>query len=262
MKFSAVKFSCIILCSTLFLFSCSNKEKSEPPQIPSSSTMKVDVSEMESVSHKSAAKLAESNFNTALIAAGVAKVILEANLAIPRALISVAQDQTAEAINDSEFEWSYSSAAGGQNYSVRLVATVESSQEVNWNFFVSSSAAGIEDQLFFSGTSNFDGTMGTWTYYDLQSGIETSHVSWEVGDNTTSVELEVRSDRNNNRGDTISYNYDGTLKTVVFYDASDDQTSTISYNTETLAGFIISANFNGGAKSCWDENLNNTTCTE
>jgi hypothetical protein len=262
MKFSTIKFSGLILFSALFLFSCNNDEHNEPPQLPSSASMKVDMSEMESASNKTAAKRAESNFNTAVFAAGVAKVILEANLAIPRALITAAQDQTAEAINDSEFEWTYSSAAGGQNFSIRLVATVQSSQDVDWNFFVSSSAAGIEDQLFFSGTSNFDGTMGTWTYYNLQTGDKVSDIDWEVGENATSIDFEVISDRNDNRGDTISYNFEGNTKTVVYFDASKDETSTVSYNTETLAGFIISANYNGGAKSCWDENLNNTTCSE
>ncbi len=216
--------------------------------------MSVDISEMESASNKTVAKRAESNFNTAVLAAGVAKIILEANLAIPRALITAAQDQTADAINDSEFEWKYSSAASGQNFSIRLVATVETSQHVDWNFFVSSSAAEIQDQLFFSGTSNFDGTMGTWTYYNPQNGSELSDVNWEAGENSTSVDFEVTSDRNNNRGDTITYHFDGTTKSVVYFDASEDQTSTISYNTKTLAGFIISANYNGGAKSCWDEN--------
>lgn len=229
--------------------------------MPPAESMTVDVSEMESASNKSIAKAAESNFNTALVAAGVAKIILEANLAIPKALITAAQDETAEAVNNTEWEWSYDTAANGQNFGVRLSANAESTDEVTWNFYVTNSVLGLDNQIFFSGKSDYEATSGTWTYFNLESGQEVSVVTWQRTEDFTSVTLEVESDRNNNLGDTISYEFDGTVKTVVFVDVSEDETTTISYNTETMTGFIISPNYNSGAKSCWDENLNNTTCT-
>jgi len=223
--------------------------------------MSVDFSEMEAASNQSKAKLAESHFNTAVFASSIAKVILQANLAIPKALVTAAKAETPESINNSEWEWSYNTAANGQNFGVRLTATAESNDNVTWNFYVTNSAAGFDDELFFTGTSDYEATAGTWTYFDLQSGQQLSVVTWQRTDGSTSIELNVESDRNNNRGDSISYDFDGTVKTVVFIDVSEDETTTISYNTETLAGFIISPNYNEGAKSCWDGNLNNTTCS-
>ncbi|WP_421774181.1 hypothetical protein [Gracilimonas sp.] len=262
MKYRITTFTCLLLSVSLFLFSCNttNSDKN-PPEMPPPESMKVDMSEMESASNKTVAKAAESNFNTALFAAGVAKVILEANLAIPRALMTAAQDKSAEAVNGNEWEWSYTTAANGENYGVRLTASVESTDEVTWNFYVTNSELGYDNQLFFTGTSDFEATSGTWTYFDLESGNEVSVVTWNRADNEASVTLEVESDRNDNLGDSISYDFDGTIKTVVFVDVSEDETTTISYNTETMTGFIISPNYNEGAKSCWDENLNNTTCS-
>jgi hypothetical protein len=138
---------------------------------------------------------------------------------------------------------------------------VESTEEVTWNFYVTNSELGYDNQLFFTGTSDFDATSGSWTYFDLESGREVSAVTWQRTESETSVFLEVKSDRNDNLGDSISYEFDGTVKTIVFVDVSEDETTTISYNTETRTGFIISPNYNEGAKSCWDENLNNTTCS-
>ena len=229
--------------------------------MPPVESMSVDISEMEMASSKAVAKSAESNFNTALVAAGVAKIILEANLAIPKALITAAQDETADAVNNTEWEWSFDTAANGQNFGVRLTANAESNDEVMWNFYVTNSVLDLDDQIFFSGTSDYEATSGTWTYFNLETGREVSVVTWQRTEDSTSVTLDVESDRNNNLGDSISYEFDGTVKTVVFVDVSEDETTTISYNTETMTGFIISPNYNNGAKSCWDENLNNTTCT-
>lgn len=263
MKYRITSFTCLLLTASLFLFSCNTTSSDKnPPEMPPVESTSVDISEMESASNKTVAKSAESNFNTALLAAGVAKVILEANLAIPKVLITAAQDETAEVVNNSEWEWSFDTAANGQNFGVRLTANAESTDEVTWNFYVTNSVLNLDNQLFFTGTSDFDATSGTWTYFDLESGQEISVVTWQRSENSASVMLEVESDRNDNLGDTISYEFDGTVKTVVFTDVSEDETTTISFNTETIAGFIISPNYNNGAKSCWDENLNNTTCTD
>lgn len=255
--------SSILLSVIFFLYSCNSADstRNTPPELPSTETMTVDMSEMESVSNKVPAKVAESNFNTALLAVGVARIILEANLAIPKALVSAAQSATVEPTGDSEWEWRYVTAANGQNFEVRLTATVDDSDAVIWNFYVTNSSLGLEDALFFTGTSGPEGNSGTWTYFDLNTQNEVSTIEWMRSENDISIRLDVESDRNDNLGDYITYDFDGTVKSVTFFDASENATSIISFNTETNTGFIISPNYNEGAKSCWDENLNNIMCT-
>ncbi|MEQ9309965.1 MAG: hypothetical protein RLN90_10985 [Balneolaceae bacterium] len=60
----------------------------------------------------------------------------------------------------------------------------------------------------------------------------------------------MKSGRNDNLGDTIEYDFDGTSKTVVYYDASSAESTTVSFYTEKNAGFIISSNNINGEKSC------------
>lgn len=255
-------FSYLLMSVTLFLYSCntSNSSNNTPPELPSPETMTIDMSEMESVSSKAPAKVAESNFNVALLTVGVTKIILEANLAIPKALVTAAQNASVESTGDGEWEWNYVTDANSQNFGVRLTASIDDSEQVLWNFYVTNSFGNLEDALFFTGTSDLEGNSGNWTYFDLNSQNEVSTIEWERTDNSVSVRLDVESDRNDNLGDYISYEFDGTLKTVTFFDASENATTTISFNIETNTGFIISPNYNEGAKSCWDENLNNIVC--
>lgn len=260
MRSSSFRLSVLLASAFLFLLACNttSSEIQPPPELPPVESASVDLSEMEQVSAKS---LAEEHFNTALFTAGVAKVIIEANLAIPKVLITAAQNQSVETLNENEWEWNYSVAANGNNFSVRLTASLDNSDQVTWNFYVSNSALGLDNAKLFTGSSDYEGTMGTWTYFSLLDGREVSEVTWERTDEITSVRVEVKSDRNDNLGDTISYDFDGTIKTLVFTDVSEGEVTTISFNIEDRTGFIISPSYNEGAKSCWDQYLNNTTCT-
>lgn len=257
------KFSFLILAAGLLLTSCSSSTESsseQPPQVPPTESMTVDISEMQNAKTQSTAKAVESNFSSALVAGSLAKLILQANLALPQALLASAQNQSAE-FENGEWVWEYNSGAQGNTFGVKLAANVESEQNVNWNFFITNSALNMDDQLFFSGSSDFEATAGTWTYYSLDDEEEISTITWERGEDMASVILEVTSDRNDRVGDSISYDFDGNTKTVVYLDASSNETTTVSYNTETLAGFIISPDYNNGEKSCWDSSLNNITCS-
>ena len=86
-------------------------------------------------------------------------------------------------------------------------------------------------------------------------------MEWNIDGEEKSLTLEVTSDRNSNLGDTIEYNFDGTVKTAVYTDVSSGDTITVEFNTETRVGFFISPDYNNGEKACWDEDLNNVSCS-
>ncbi|MBO6525309.1 MAG: hypothetical protein JJ971_15885 [Balneolaceae bacterium] len=225
--------------------------------------MSADFSEMENAENNKAKTVAAgSNFNTALVASGIAKIILEANLTIPKVLLNAAQQNDPDEIASSEWEWSYSTTAQGNSYGVRLTAATNSNSDVNWKFYVTNSAVNppLSNALFFEGNSDFNATSGSWIYYDLSTGDDVSMITWTKSENSASIDFEVTSGRNDNLGDTIKYNFDGTTKTLVYLDASSGEETTISFNTETKVGFIIAPNYNSGTKACWNENLENTAC--
>jgi hypothetical protein len=47
---------------------------------------------------------------------------------------------------------------------------------------------------------------------------------------------------------------------VTYFDKSENSTLEISWDAATNAGYIIAPNYNNGQKSCWDNQLNDTTC--
>lgn len=254
---------------TLFLMaglfaSCSDSNSNEEitPVIPSAETMTIDLSDF---NNNNAKAKAESNFNAALFRAGIAKLIVDANLIIPKVLVTAAQNNSPETVAEGEYQWRYSAENGDDDFSVLLTAEVDSEDEVEWNFYVTTSATDppLNNFLFFSGEAEYDGTEGNWTYFDAQEDEAVSEIEWDI-DNDGSIELEfsVLSDRNGNEGAEIDYEFDGTIKTITYVEGGSGDETTIEFNTETKTGFILSANYNNGVKSCWDENFDNTPCSE
>ena len=263
MKITTTKLISFFLAVSIVTVSCNENNSSEPPELPSESTMQADFSEMENAQKAKASVAAESNFTTALTATAVTRLILNANLAIPRALVRAAQQHDPEEIAEGEWEWSFSTQANQNQFAVRLIAVTNSQSDVEWRFFVSNSATTpvLDNALLFHGNTNFDATNGTWIYYDPASGDQVSTLEWDINDDQRALTLEVTSDRNDKHGDTIEYSFDGTVKTMVYTDVSANETTTIEFNTETKAGFMISPDYNNGVKACWDEDLNNTSCS-
>jgi hypothetical protein len=251
----------IILIVAVFI-SCNDNNTSEvTPEIPSAQTMAIDLSDFNSNNNP---KLkAGSNFNAALFRAGVAKLIVDANLIVPRVLITAAQDKDPEVVAEGEYQWMYSAENGEDEFSILLTAKVDSEDDVEWNFYVTSSANDppLNNFLLFRGEAEYDGSEGNWTYFDAQETGPVSEIEWDI-DNDGAVDLDfsVLSDRNGNEGSEIDYDFDGTTKTIVYIDGSNEEATTIEFNTETKVGFIISPNYNDGIKSCWDENFEDTPC--
>jgi len=238
----------------------------KPPQLPPVNSMEMDFSNFQHKQKSTGANnLSTDNFTRASGAALLMKGIVGLNLAIPKLLLKAAQNADAQLNDASKWEWNYSKTSDSNTYSVRLVASRNGNDKVNWEFYVTSTNLGLEDQLFFSGTTNTDGTSGIWTYYSLQntnSQEVVSQINWTVnGSNDVSLKLEVKSDRNNHQGDFIEYTFDGTLKTATYYDASSGETTKIQINVNTHAGYISSPNYNSGEKACWDSNYQDTTCS-
>lgn len=238
-----------------------NSGSENPPQMPPAESMSADFSEMDNANSKTAAKQAESNFNTAFVVTAVAKAIVQANAAIPRALLTAASNQEAEFTGEGSWEWYYSATENGNSYGVKLTAEAGTGNEVDWKFYVTNSQQGWDNQLFVSGTANREATSGTWTYYDLSNGEEAAVTTWAKAEGSQSLTLEVLSDRNDKEGDRLEYTFENDVKTLILLDASEGNTTTISFNVNTYTGFIISPDYNNGEKSCWDENLNNVSCS-
>jgi hypothetical protein len=48
---------------------------------------------------------------------------------------------------------------------------------------------------------------------------------------------------------------------VSFFDASAGETAEVHWDEQTIQGWIIAPNYNGGVKACWNGLLQNATCS-
>jgi len=260
-----------LLSCILLIVSCKDDPSSvseEPPTVPPASSMKMDFSTLSNQKDGAQANSQQSveNFGRAVVTGIVLKSIVEVNVAIPRALLTAANNSDAELNENEEWEWSFSRTERDTSFDVRLLASRTEQDSVNWSFYVTNPDLELDNQLFFDGTTNANGTEGVWAYYSIEntgSQEQVSHLNWAINvENDIELRLEVTSDRHGNQGDYIDYTYEDSLKTVVYYDNSEDAETEIQYNVNTKAGYIIAPNYNNGEKACWDENLQDVTCSE
>lgn len=254
------------------LVSCSdNATKSteqNPPAIPPEHSMAMELSNFNEQSKvQSATTQAKNNFGQAVFRAGLLKTIVDINLAIPTAFLKAASESDARLNENEEWEWKYNTTAESNEYGVRLTAVRDESGSASWNFYVTNPQFNLDNKLFFSGVSDAQGTEGSWSYYSLldSDGKEekVSQIAWTVeSKDDLNLRLDVVSDRNDNRGDYIDYTLEGTTKAVVHFDASENQETTLQWNTGTNAGSITAPNYNNGNKACWDGNLEDISCPE
>lgn len=258
-----------ILCMLFLFISCKDNTSSvpdEPPQLPPARSMEMEFSTFQNKQDTGNKVQTTENISRAVVTAVIMKTVVDINLAIPRALLAAAVNAEAELNADEEWEWSYSKTGGENMYSVRLVAARESDDAVNWEFYVTSSELALDNVLFFSGTTNIDGTEGTWIYYNLQGSEpqqEVSRVDWSInGEDDVQLRLEITSDRDDHLGDYIDYTFDGTYKTAIYYDASDDATTEIQLTVDTNVGYIVAPDYNEGQQSCWDSEFQDIACED
>ncbi|WP_133120235.1 hypothetical protein [Rhodohalobacter barkolensis] len=243
----------------------------EPPQLPptesmdmSFSTFDTEEAQLTSSSDFEAENEHFSHFSNAAIRAFVMKTVVDLNLAIPKVLLTAATQADPEFSEDNEWVWSYSSSHQNQNMEVRLAASEQSDGQVVWDFYVTNSALGLDNYLLFTGITSPENRIGTWTYYRLlgeNDGEPVSELSWNITDeNQANLQLEVLSNRNGNLGDTINFEKDGHIKSAIYFNAEEDSTVEIEWNSDTNEGYLIAPDYNNGEKACWDSNFENTEC--
>ena len=266
----------LLIATSLLLFSCQDSTNSlneQPPQLPPAESMNMDFSAFDenteannaiNVSNASDSE-SYSHFLNAAFRAMVMKGIVNTNLAIPKTLLKAAENIEPELTDDGEWTWNYTSDANDNNFEIRLVATSETDNLVNWQMYVTNSALSIDNELFFEGEVTEDGSEGTWTYFALfgdEAGSEVSQITWSIeSENQVDLRLEVLTDRNGNLGDFIEYSFNSPVKLATYYNSGEDQTTEIEWNSETLEGYIIAPNYNNGEQACWNSNFQDVECS-
>lgn len=264
-KITLVLFLAAIFACSIIITGCKKKEKEVPPPIPPKSTMAIDVSNFGGTSQKNVLDT-NQNWNRAAFTVGVWNAILFVNLAVPVTAFIESFKHTPVQLSDGTWEWTYSGWAFLQNYSAKLQGKTDGSQ-ISWKMYLSVTGK-FSNFLWFTGTSNTEGTLGTW---DLNKDPDMPqpyiHIDWSRDNSLGTASVKYTDVL---ATDTVWYNgyvqYGLTTNSpnnayYTIYKASTGSTTNIEWNTTAKDGRIKSHEwYSDDQWHCWNSSHMNIVC--
>jgi hypothetical protein len=263
----------IVSLGLFFMVSCTDSSSNpgtpdQPPPVPSVQSMAIDLSLFDAEQSNSDAG---ENFQEAAASIKSMQAIMSRSINLSVDLLANADTSEAAELSEGKWEWTIENdqPQGSLKSSVRLVAEQQGEDKIKWNVFLSSPVMQSNDQLFISGTTNNEVTEGIWTYHSFgragqPGGQEIAELDWEIENNENkdvSMELSILAGSNFS-GSGMDYHTNGPVRTIELDNEYDEGETTIEYDAETRAGFIISPDYNDGEKACWNSDLKNEACSE
>jgi hypothetical protein len=168
---------------------------------------------------------------------------------------------------DGSFLWIYTWVESeNHEVQIRLRGKVEE-DHVRWELRLTDPQATppLDQALWFWGESAFDNQSGFWVFQDIEDADlpEIMRLDWEVvAEDDRYLAIQNIRQGVEGYGDTLTYRIDGTTASITFYDASEDVTADITWDTVTGAGSLQVPDYNNGERACWDENHDDVECPE
>ena len=257
----------VLVVAHVALVSCSDDPVSSKPQqptLPPVASMTVDLS---GLSPSSTAKIAQPglNFTNAALRVVIINATVGIVLSVPVAVFAAAASQTPTLGSDAKYHWQYTTTVNGNSFTANLAGSVDlSTQESVWEMRISSTALALNNFLWYDGRAKLNGSSGFWDFYDTaqpntKAGV--LHLDWTYASTTAAtLSFEVIKVGAAELGDTLDYIVAGTTIKIVLVDASAAETTEISWDRVTTAGYLIAPNYNGGVKACWDSTRADVVC--
>ena len=246
-----------------------NKKDDQAPPLPPVESMQPNVTFFSNPQNQSLSKTALSKNN--FFAAGarvliINSVVLVASI-VPTAIFLAALSQTPELQADGKFHWIYTIHYGGNTYSADLAGSIDKpNSEVIWEMYVTCTSYNppLDRFLWYDGRAKIGNKEGWWMFHHDQhpdSRVDVLKIEWQVPDSTQQnlTITNVYTD-DSNYGDNLKYQFQNNEGNLIFYDASETQTSTIHWNTQLGSGYIQWFDYKNGVKNCWDENQDDVDC--
>lgn len=234
-----------------------------PPELPSAESMSLELDFFDSSPAAMAAMgpaqqaTPEANWLAAALSVTAANISVAVHTFVPRAIWAAALSQT-PTFEDDQWHWRFDATYGQETFQSHVIGYEDDGDRV-FEVRISSSAAQLDDFLLFTGTAPIGGTMGTWTFNDIEGGSAVADVEWSHPETDEWV-LTFSALAGQGQGDVLEYSVDGSGRSVSFEDASESTEVVVEWDAVTNVGSILAPNFNGGVRACWDTNLANTDC--
>jgi hypothetical protein len=264
-----------LIGSLLWLAACEKDpigSKSPKPDLPPQSSMAVDLQMFNS--NAGLAKTGADptaigkNFVAARLTVGAINLAVLAHMSVPVLTFGAALSQQPALKNDGKWHWVYSvSNNAGQQFKADLAGWIdESARASRWEMRITTAGLGapLNNFLWYTGSAALNNGSGQWDIYDAaqpSSSVKVVHIDWDhpSADKAT-LKFTLVKPLVPENGDVLTYKADGNSRMVTYFDKSENTTLEIFWDAVTNAGYLIAPNYNNGQKSCWDGQLNDTSC--
>ena len=261
-----------ILIVFLFSLTTCEKEPTEPedlaPELPPVQSIQPDLSFFKTNANYSLHKTTLSKNNFIAAAARVVVINTTVLLAsvVPTAVLVAALSQQPTLEDDGKWHWVFTAKEGLNTFSVDLAGWIDTpNAEVVWEVYITSNThtPDLDHFQWYEGRSKIGNKEGWWIFHDDKSPdslVDVIRVDWQITDETDSELMFTNVKQSSSEyGDYLKYGIELTDRFLIYFEAVENRTNTIYWNAETKAGYIEWFNHNDGAKSYWDENLEDTT---
>jgi len=261
----------VLIIFLLGLTTC-EKEPTEPedvaPQLPPVQSIQADLSFFKTNPNLILNKTTLSKNN--YIAAAVRVLFINTTVilasVVPTAVLAAALSKQPTLKEDGKWHWIFTAEEGLNTFSVDLAGWIDTPNvEVVWEVYISSNThtPDLDHFLWYQGRSKIGNKEGWWIFHDDKSPdslVEVIRVDWEIPDeNESELIFTIVKESIDEYEDYLKYGIELTDRFLIYFDKSENRTNTIYWNAETRAGYIEWFDYNDGAKSYWDENLDDTT---
>ena len=249
---------------TISLSGCSESTTSplsavneEPPVLPAAEQLQFDFSFFEGAAQLDKAQGDYDNFINAYLRTVVLDVMAHIVLAAPVSAFSAAIHTVPVAQDDGAWVWTYVWQHPDGPVDI-ILRGLPAGDVVEWELSLRVGAM-TEGVLWFSGTTNGDGSEGRWIFQDLDT--EGHPVSGEIawGDSEGGRYLEFVSREIDSDGDVLRFNDNDPDFSISFVPGNGDAASFIQWNAAG-SGSLMVPDYNGGSEACWGVDLRNVDC--
>lgn len=256
-----------LIVSVALVAACGTTEPDpgEPPALPLEESMAFDLETFPSGASAvdgPSAIAAQSGVSHHTVAALTVVAINAAVLvvtSVPRLTWAALASRQPTFEDDGRWHWRASTSILGVTYSGDLAGYIADG-EVHAEVRITSPE--VSDFLWYEGIAPVGGTSGEWLVYDHRTPTTQtllSRVDW-AHPGTDEWTLTFTAVGGANPGDSLTYDVEGDLRSVTWYDASEDESYGIVWNAVTREGSITAANYNNGQTACWDGDLQDVPC--
>ena len=289
-------FSLIALAALMILTGCNSTDplqpvdEDSPPVLPPVSTMKLDYSLFELVTPSESSVLNKTpgpellaeyptklNFINAVVRVLFVELVVYTSLEPPVAAFVVALHSVPQQQPDGSWLWTYIFVDGDIEYSIYLTGK-DAGNHNEWNMRVSSTDPEmlLDHFLWFEGEAKKDASSGYWQFYEpvesapavylanldvnATPGEQSVRIDWEnLPGDIHSLSILVNLAGSPDEGDSIEFYESPASSSMQFFDASENNTSTIIWYLDG-SGSITVPDYNDGLKACWNSQQYDVDC--